>query len=63
MDFGIESTSVFVSVGVMRTGATGDLAGGRSFNGCVSFICAEPRDSGGSDKTLMRAISFFGPGK
>jgi hypothetical protein len=32
-------------------------------NGCVFFICTEADTGEGSGKTVIRAVSFFGPGE
>ena len=45
--------------GATVTGATGFSIGGKSISGCVFFICTAGL-AGGSGKTVMRAVSFFG---
>jgi len=44
------------------TGVNGAAGSGMVFNGCVFFICTAPAGLlGGSGKTVIRAVSFFGP--
>jgi hypothetical protein len=39
------------------------VAAGILIKGWVFFICTEPDTLGGSGRTVMRAVSFFGPGE
>ena len=43
------------------TGASGFSIAGKSISGCVFFICTAGFGCG-SGNTVMRAVSFFGPG-
>src|SRR5207302_7900560 len=59
--FGICSTVMRgCGAGAMVTGVSGALATGISISGCVFFICT-PGRAGGSGRTVIRAVSFFGP--
>jgi hypothetical protein len=62
---GIEIASTFgaASFGAMVTGVTGAVGAGILIKGWVFFICTEPETLGGSGRTVMRAVSFFGPGE
>ena len=44
------------------TDAAGFSIRGRSISGCVFFICTADF-TGGSGKTVIRAVSFFGAGE
>ena len=59
----IASTFALASFGATVTGVTGAVAAGMLISGCVFFICTEPDALGGSGRTVMRAVSFFGPGE
>ena len=62
---GIEIASTFgaASFGATLTGVTGAVAAGLLIKDWVFFIWTEPETLGGSVGTLMRAVSFFGPGE
>lgn len=60
---GISSTwTIGAAFGATVTGVTGAVAVGMLINGCVFFICTGADAFGGSGKTVMRAVSFLGPG-
>src|ERR1700682_1461541 len=62
---GIEIASTFgaASFGATVTGVTRAVVAGILIKGWVFFICTEPETLGGSGRTVMRAVSFFGPGE
>ena len=59
---GIEIASTFGAATFGATG-TGVTAAGILIKGWVFFICTEPETLGGSRRTGMRVVSFFGPGE
>ena len=56
---GISTAGNATGSGVTVTTACGGADGGKSTSGCVFFICTADL-TGGSGKTLIRAVSFFG---
>jgi len=62
---GIEIASTFeaASFGAKLTGVTGAVGAGILIKGWVLFICTEPEALGGPGRTVIRTVSFFGPGE
>ncbi len=52
---------VFFTTGAVAMAGRGLFAAGATINGCVLVICKDGRGAAASGKTLMRAVSFFGP--
>ena len=55
--------TIAAGFGATVTGVTGAVATGMLIKGCVFFICTGADALGGSGRTVMRAVSFFGPGE
>jgi len=53
---------IALDVGATVIGLIGAAGSGIVLSGCVFFICTAPSGlAGGSGRTVMRAVSFFGP--